>query len=148
MAPCSFTGHSRCARIALPPYPQTWQSPLVAILNNRRKREDAFKTGHSGDDALLAQIAGRSNLMAPRHWVHYLYCADEASARRAATEIAAGGWAIQGVDAAAQGPGWVVIAEQHNVVTSLDAVRAARGFFEGIAASVDGGDYDGWEASL
>ena len=107
-----------------------------------------MSTGHAGDDQLLAQIAERSNLMAPRHWVHYLYSANEASARRAAVDIEAGGWEIQKVDVEAQGSGWVVIAEQHDVVTSPDAVRAAREFFEGVAASVEGGDYDGWEASV
>jgi len=105
-------------------------------------------TGHAGDDALLAQIASRSDLSAARHWVHYLYCADEPAAHRAAAEIAAAGWELQRVDAAAKGPGWVVIAERHNAVTSPDAVRAARAFFEAAASRVDGGDYDGWEASL
>jgi hypothetical protein len=115
----------------------------------RRSRSPATQpTGHVGDDALLAQIAARSDLETPRHWVHYLYCADERAAKTAASAIAAGGWALQRVDEAAQGPGWVGIAERHGAVTSADAVREARLFFEAVAAKVPGGDYDGWEASL
>lgn len=104
--------------------------------------------GHAGDDALLAQIASRSDLDAPRHWVHYLYVQDEPQARNAAQVVAAAGWQIQRVDVAAGGgPGWVVIAEAQ-AVTSPAAVREARLFFEGVAATHEGGDYDGWEASL
>ena len=105
-------------------------------------------TGHAGDDVLLAQIASRSDLEAPRHWVHYLYVKDEPTARSAAEVVAAAGWSIQRVDVSAQGgPEGVVIAEAH-AVTSSEAVREARLFFEGVAATHDGGDYDGWEASL
>ena len=104
--------------------------------------------GHAGDDELLAQIASRSDLDAPRHWVHYLYVQDESQARSAAQVIAAAGWPIQRIDASADGgPEWVVIAETQ-AVTSPAAVREARLFFEGVAATHEGGDYDGWEASL
>jgi hypothetical protein len=48
--------------------------------------------------------------------------------------------------AAAGGPEWIVIAETQ-AITSPTAVREARRFFEGVAAT-HGGDYDGWEASL
>jgi hypothetical protein len=114
----------------------------------RRAKSTPAVTSHAGDDRLLAEIQSQSNPLAPRHWVHYLYCADEDAARDAATEIAAAGWTLQRVDVAAQRTGWVVIAEKHDVVTSPSAVRAARTFFEGVAARIDGGDYDGWEASL
>ena len=97
--------------------------------------------GHAGDDALLAQIA-------PRHWVHDLYVQDAPQARSAAHVDSAAGWQIQRVDVAAGGgPGWVVIAEAQ-AVTSPAAVREARLFFEGVAATHEGGDYDAWEASL
>jgi hypothetical protein len=97
---------------------------------------------------LLAQIASQSDLDAPRHWVHYLYVQDEPQARSAAQVVSAAGWGIQRVDVAAGGgPGWVVIAEAQ-AITSPAAVREARLFFEGVAATHEGGDYDGWEASL
>lgn len=105
-------------------------------------------TGHAGDDALLGQSAAQSNLDTTRHWIHYLYVQDEAQARSAAQVISAAGWGIQNVDeAAGDAPGWVVIAERQ-AVTSPSAIRDARLFFEGVAATHEGGDYDGWEASL
>jgi hypothetical protein len=112
------------------------------------KRGTRFDTGHTGDDDLLSRISKYSDLDEPRHWVHYLYCQDESAAREAAGEIRAGGWDIQSTEPAAQGPGWVVIAEKHDVVTSATAVRAARAFFESVASRVSGGDYDGWEVSV
>ncbi|HEX6149372.1 ribonuclease E inhibitor RraB [Nocardioides sp.] len=105
-------------------------------------------TGHAGDDALLAQIAAHTDLEAPRHWVHYLYFEDELQARGAAEVIGSAGWQIQRVDVSASGgPDWVVIIETH-AATTPNAVREARLFFEGVAATHAGGDYDGWEASL
>lgn len=121
--------------------------PTMAIFR-KSKSDPITSTGHTGDDALLAQIAARSDLKAPRHWVHYLYSADENAARAAAADIAANGWQLQRVDVAAQGNGWVVIAERHDAVISPDDVRAARAYFEAVASRVEGGAYDGWEASL
>ncbi len=117
-------------------------------LFRRRPRDPGLApTGDAGDDALLAMLASRSDLGSPRHWVHYLYVADEAQARSAAEVIAAAGWGLQSVDVAATGgPDWVVIAETH-AVTTPEAVRDARQFFEGVAATHEGGEYDGWEAS-
>ena len=107
-----------------------------------------FDTGHAGDDELLTQLARLSDLAAPRHWVHYLYFADEGAARGAAEVVAAAGWGLQEVAASANsGPEWVVIAERHGVVTSPDAVCGARAFFEAVAQQWPGGEYDGWEAS-
>jgi hypothetical protein len=105
-------------------------------------------TGNLLDDLLLAQIAKRSSLEKPRHWVQYLYVADEEAVRSAAELVEGAGWQLQKVDIAADGGGWVVIAERHDAVTSPEAVIEARQVFERIAASVPGGDYDGWEASL
>ena len=39
------------------------------------------------------------------------------------------------------------IAERHGAVTTPEAVRSARMFFETVAQQWAGGDYDGWEAS-
>ncbi len=114
----------------------------------RRRRTTHFTTGHPGDDQLLTQLARMSDLTAPRHWVHYLYFADEAAARGAAPVIQAAGWELQEVaESAAGGPQWVVIAERNGAVTSPEAVREARTFFERVARQWPGGEYDGWEAS-
>jgi hypothetical protein len=97
---------------------------------------------------LLAQLASGSDPDKPRHWVHYLYFDGEPTARSAAEVIEAAGWQIQRVDeAAGGGPAWVVIAEQHDVVTPPARVHEARLFFDGVAHTHDG-EYDGWEASL
>ncbi len=104
-------------------------------------------TGHALDDALLLQIAAGSDIETPRHWVHYLYVADEVQANSAVEMVVDAGWQIQRVDLAAGGfHGWVVIAESH-AVTTATAVREARSFFESVAAA-HSGFYDGWEASL
>ena len=50
-------------------------------------------------------------------------------------------------ESAAGGPQWVVIAERNGAVTSPEAVREARTFFERVARQWPGGEYDGWEAS-
>ncbi|MBK8459428.1 MAG: ribonuclease E inhibitor RraB [Micropruina sp.] len=88
-----------------------------------------------------------SDLATPRHWVHYLYFADEGAAREAAGVVNAAGWQLQEVaESAAGGPERVVIAERHGAVTSPEAVREARVFFESVAQQWSGGEYDGWEA--
>jgi hypothetical protein len=117
----------------------------------KKKKNIATATsGHAGDDATMnAMIEQGANLAEPRHWVHYLYFADEAPAREAAAAIAAAGWEIQRVDrSAAEDDSWVVIPERHDAIVNVDTVREARAFFEAIAAARPRSDYDGWEASL
>jgi Regulator of ribonuclease activity B len=104
-------------------------------------------TGHGLDDRLLVEIAKSSDLSSPRHWIHYVYFPTEQAARTAAGVIEAAGWVLQSVGAADGRPEWVVVAEQHDVVTTPEAVREARAFFEGVAATNGPGQYDGWEAS-
>jgi hypothetical protein len=127
------------------------QARRVAIFrrtSRRRGGSNLPSSGHPGDDELLGQIASRSDIAAPRHWVHYLYLGDETQARSAADVIASAGWDILRIDVAADGgPEWVVIAESQ-AVTTPQSVRGARLFFEGVAATHVGGSYDGWEASL
>ncbi len=114
----------------------------------RRSKASQFDTGHAGDDQLIAQLATMGDLSAPRHWVHYLYFTNEIAARQASDVVKAAGWELQRVDESATGgPEWVVIAERHGAITSPEAVRDARLFFEGVAQQWPGGDYDGWEAS-
>lgn len=109
--------------------------------------EPQFSTGDPEDDELLRQVARHSPLDARRDWVHFLVCQEEAVARSAAAEIAAAGWSVQ-VDLDDENEDWFVAAEQFGVVTSADAVRQARTFFEAVAARHSGACYDGWEASV
>lgn len=112
------------------------------------RRNRSGLTGHPLDDDLLARLASQGDLRAPRHWMHYLYVADEATARAAADEALSDGWDLDRVEVAADGRGWVVIAEQHDAVLTTDRVIAARRFFEGLADRSTGGDYDGWQAQV
>lgn len=105
-------------------------------------------TGHPGDDLVLAHLGADSDLTGPRHWAHYLYFHAEAHARSAAEVVAAAGWEVTVDHAAAGDMDWVLVAEQHGVVTSPEAVRDARTFFEAVAGRNGAGDYDGWEAGL
>ncbi len=105
-------------------------------------------TGDPEDDELFALIAKKSDITAPRHWVHYLYFADESGARAACAAAVDHGWLLQRVGAAAAGEEWIVIAERRDAVVTPEAIRDARAFFGGLAASIRGGEYDGWEASL
>jgi hypothetical protein len=106
-------------------------------------------SGNPGDDATLSALAARADLTRPRHWIHYLYVADEASARALAQTLTAAGWEIQRVDrAAGGGTEWAVIAEQHDVIVNHASVAAARAFFESAVCHHPEGEYDGWEASV
>jgi hypothetical protein len=112
------------------------------------KRGSTSPTGDPSDDALYELIAAQSDIRLPRHWVHYLYFADEEGARAASAAAVENGWSLQRVGAAAAGEEWIVIAERDNVVVTPSAIRDARAFFSRVAESVRGGEYDGWEASL
>lgn len=109
------------------------------------QRNRTARTGHSADDELLARLRARTDLSEPRHWMHYLYVADEPSARAAAAEVLSDGWDLDRVERLQDGHGWMVVAEQHEAVLSPERVAAARRFFEGLADRSFGGDYGGWK---
>ncbi|WP_084606084.1 ribonuclease E inhibitor RraB [Agreia bicolorata] len=113
-----------------------------------RRGKKAVIPGDPLDDETLRAIGERSDLTLPRNWIHYIYCADEAGAQVIAGAASEDGWDLQRVDHAASGTGWVVIAEQKGVVVTPERVLSARAFFERLALTVPGGDYDGWEASI
>lgn len=106
-----------------------------------------FSTGDPEDDELLRQIARRSPLGLPRHWVHFLICEHETGAREAAEKARAAGWTVH-TDFDDDGAGWCIAAEQPRVIVCAETVQRTRIFFEGIAASIPGTLYDGWEASI
>ena len=136
--------------VRLPDPSLAWEPAGMGLFTRRPKEPPIAiaSTGHAGDDALLVQIASASDLDTERHWLHYIYLPDEPRARSVAEVVTAAGWELQRVDVSAGGgPEWVVIAERHGAVTSPYAVRDARLFFEGVAATHDG-ECDGWEASL
>ncbi|RNL79911.1 ribonuclease E inhibitor RraB [Nocardioides marmorisolisilvae] len=112
----------------------------------RRRRH--VRTGNPVDDDLLARIQAKADLHQPRHWTHYLYVADESTARAAADEVLSDGWDLDRVEPVQGSRGWVVVAEQHDAVLSPDRVAAARRFFESLADRCRGGDYGGWQTEV
>jgi len=110
------------------------------------QRRRTSGTGHPVDIAQLARLRARTDLSLPRHWMHYLYVADEPAARAAAAEVISDGWDLDRVEPVPGSAGWVVIAEQHDAVLSADRVAAARRFFEGLADRSSGGEYGGWKS--
>lgn len=100
-------------------------------------------TGNPDDDELLSILARTAGgLDEPRHWVHYLYCRDEHDVSKVADACKAEGWLVRRVDE----PDYGVVAERSDRAVSPSAVLETRLFFEAVASSVPGGDYDGWEA--
>ena len=69
----------RCRGVQPQEVPGHWQHRAMGLFGRRKAAQ--FDTGHAGDDQLLAQLAQMGDLAAPRHWVHYLYFADEAAAQ-------------------------------------------------------------------
>jgi len=112
------------------------------------QRKRTVRTGHSHDDDLLAELRSKTDLRAPRHWMHVLYVNDESTARAAAAEVLSDGWDLDRVEAAPDGRNWMVVAEQHDAVLTPDRVAAARRFFEGLADRCAGGEYDGWKSAV
>lgn len=123
--------------------------PAAAILQavnpfRRPKRPLPIPTtGHAGDDQLLLMIAAaKGGLTAPREWVHYLYCNTAAGAGVLEAAAVADGWRVRRVS---EGEG--IIASRSDLPVDRVNVVESRRFFEDLGSSVEGGEYDGWEAA-
>ena len=100
-------------------------------------------TGNPDDDQLLAILAGTpSGPDAARDWIHYLYCTTAAGAASMEARAREAGWAVRRVH---EGEG--IVASRQDLAVTPSTVAEVRPFFEGLAGSVPGGEYDGWEAS-
>jgi hypothetical protein len=103
----------------------------------------APSTGNPDDDQLLALLAGTpGGLNAPRDWIHYLYCATAEGAAVMEARAREAGWTVRRVH---EGEG--IVASRQDLAVTPTAVVETRAFFEALAGSVEGGEYDGWEAS-
>lgn len=99
-------------------------------------------TGHPWDDRLLALLADTPRgLSAPRDWIHYLLCSTVPGQQELVRTLVADGWTVRPVTEPLG-----VIASREDLAVDPANVRAMRAYFEALAASVPGGDYDGWEA--
>jgi len=111
---------------------------------SRKPQSQAIpSTGHPGDDQLIGIFAKTATGKdAPRDWVHYVYCdTDEGAASMEEAAVSAG-WTVRRL---ITGEG--IRASRADLPVNDTTVPPTRAFFEGLAASVPGGDYDGWEAA-
>lgn len=108
----------------------------------RRKRRSPSPS-HSGDDQVLEQLTKiGANDQTPRPWEHFIYCDDEEGAALLAGGASAAGWSVDRVAPGYNG----IVARRSDIPVNSKTVAEARDFFERLAASVPGGDYDGWGA--
>lgn len=109
-----------------------------------RRKPKFPTTGNPLDDATMQQLAQQGvDFDAPRDWVHYIYCDTDEGAARMQADAESAGWSVQ---RAAGGSG--IVANREDLAVNGTTVPQVRAFFEGLAANVLGGDYDGWEASV
>jgi Regulator of ribonuclease activity B len=117
----------------------------MGFLDRFRGRSEPM-TAADADELLLRQLAGLgADLSQPRHVLHYLYFADEASATAAERHVAGAGYETTLRPPDENIAQWSLCAETNGVINSstIDDIRA---LFE-TAASENGGEYDGWEAA-
>lgn len=108
-----------------------------------KRKQPAASTGHSGDDQVLSQLTQLGNDdRSPRLWEHFVYCDDEDGAATLESGATAGGWSVERVVPEYHG----IVAKRSDLPVNAKTVAEARGFFERLAASVPGGEYDGWGA--
>ena len=120
-----------------------WPSRYGLRMGLFKRKQPATSTGHSGDDQVLEQLAQLgTDDQSPRVWEHFVYCDDEDGAAILESGALAAGWSVDRVVPEYHG----IVAKRMDLPVNPKTVAEAREFFEGLAASVPGGDYDGWGA--
>ena len=113
---------------------------------DRMRNKGAPTTPQEADQLVLRQLTGRgADLAKPRHVIHYLYFAQETSARDAAAMIGQAEWETEIGPPDERIAEWSVRAAGYRIIGTA-TVDAFRAWFEEIAAEFQG-EYDGWEAS-
>ncbi|MBC7763051.1 MAG: ribonuclease E inhibitor RraB [Candidatus Saccharibacteria bacterium] len=108
-----------------------------------KRKQPSASFSLSGDDQVLEQLAHLgADDQAPRLVEHFVYCDDEAGAAVLETGATAAGWSVDRVVREYHG----IVAKRSDLPVNVRSVSEAREFFERLAASVPGGDYDGWGA--
>jgi hypothetical protein len=98
------------------------------------------------DLLILQQLRGKgAKLALPRHVLHFIDYADEASARAAADDVEAIGFDATVEPPDGEGSMWTVRAEAMRCIDET-TVATHRKQFERIAET-HAGEYDGWEAA-
>jgi hypothetical protein len=118
--------------------------PIVRKVAILRRKPKFPPTGDPLDDKVMQQLAKQGvDFNVPRDWVHYVYCDADEGASRLQADAESAGWKVRRV---AEGSG--IVANRDDLPVNGSTVPTVRAFFRGLAASVPGGDYDGWEASV
>ncbi|MBA3529949.1 MAG: ribonuclease E inhibitor RraB [Propionibacteriaceae bacterium] len=100
-------------------------------------------TGQDADERTLEALRNTGAATdEPRLFEHFIYCDDEAGAAWLETQARADGWQTIRVAPGSHG----VVASRSDLPVNDETVAGAREFFEKLAGSVPGGDYDGWGA--
>lgn len=108
-----------------------------------RRDEPLPSSGHPGDDEVLRQLQKYgADTTTPMVWEHFVYCDEEDGAARLEQAASEAGWTVQRVDPEYHG----IVAKRSDLPVSPVTVAKARVFFENLADSVPGGEYDGWGA--
>lgn len=116
----------------------------MALFRRKPKLPDYPRNGNSLDDAVMEQLAlSGVDFTLNRDWVHYVYCDSAHDATSLSTAAIAAGWNVRPTQ---MGNGF--IANRADKPVNGQTVPEARQFFEGLAAQVPGGEYDGWEAAV
>jgi hypothetical protein len=109
-----------------------------------RRKPKFPTTGDPLDDATMQQLAHHGvDFDAPRDWVHYVYCDTDDGAARMQADAESAGWSVRRPTG-----GIGIVANREDLPVNGTTVPRERAFFEGLAANVSGGNYDGWEASV
>jgi hypothetical protein len=133
----------------------TTEEGRVRIFRGRRDDEPVDMNGRSPqlgirykDLAVLDQLMKNgADLTERRHVVYYAYAPSEVVAQAMGHEAESNGFAVAIGEPLPDFPGkWPVRSEVH-AVTSPEFVRDSDDFFQGLADR-QGGEYDGWEASV
>jgi hypothetical protein len=108
----------------------------------KRKRPEP-PTSQDLDEQTLAKLQEvGADSDTPRLWEHFIYCDDESGAAILEGRASEAGWDVEQFDAKPHG----IVASRRDRPVNPQTVAEARTFFEELAASVPGGDYDGWGA--
>ena len=112
-----------------------------------KKRSTAPTSMAELDAATLDQLVKAGAVLTnPRNIRHYLNGRSDATTTGPAAELRTLAYTVESRQAAT-GSAWLFLAEREEVVDST-GVAAARQLFERLSHTMDGGDYDGWEAAI
>jgi len=99
------------------------------------------------DAAVIEQLRTAGSDLSKPHFVEfYLYVPTQAAAERVATRVRDMGCDVSRVDAAALGPGWLVLATK-TLIPSESAMVELRRQFD-LIVTAENGEYDGWETQV